>query len=135
MSERKDRIDDAVEAVRAAIDRGISIGGGYAFNLIRYVMNEATNADGYMKHKEGFTLVQGAIGQPFTQLCLNAGVEPEKRRDGLIEGKGYNVISDKLVDLEEYTIYDPTGVLIDSISNAVAVAKSVLSIECSIYNG
>ena len=129
MSERKDRIDDAVEAVRAAIDRGISIGGGYAFNKVSMSLldNHTT--------KHGHNLVAESIKQPFTQLCLNAGVEAEKRRDGLIKGKGYDVITDKLVDLEDYTIYDPTGVLIDSISNAVAVAKSVLSIECSIYNG
>jgi chaperonin GroEL len=148
MLERKDRIDDAVEAVKASIDRGISFGGGFTFitcntkeinNNFKYL--KSTSMDIYGDNKiiegtyEGKRLVYNAIIEPFNQLCINAGVDPKLRITGLFQGKGYNVITDDFQTLDKYEIYDPTGVLIDSLTNAVAVAKSILSIECSIYNG
>jgi chaperonin GroEL len=131
MKERKDRIDDAVEAVKAAIDRGISIGGGYTLiNCSKKYLGAPQ-----LNTAEGKRLVYNSIREPFNQLCVNAGFSSENRIQGVIDGKGYNVITDTFEDIINYEIYDPTGVLIDSLTNAIAVAKSILSIECSIYNG
>jgi hypothetical protein len=74
--------------------------------------------------------------QPFNQLCNNADVDDKYLLKELYSnsGLGYDVINNELVPLNEYKVYDSTGVLIDSLSNAIAVAKSILSVECSLYN-
>jgi chaperonin GroEL len=129
MKEKKDRIDDAVEAVKSAIDRGISIGGGHTFI---YIANKLSNDD----NNEGENILFGSLIQPFIQLCKNGDVDYDLRLKQLISNPslGYDVINDELTPLNEYKVYDSTGVLIDSLSNAVAVAKSILSVECSLYN-
>jgi len=128
MKERKDRIDDAVEAVKASIDRGISIGGGYALiHAHNEVRDEELNF--------GESLLYESLLEPFKQLCLNSDIQEEGIRQVITnKHKGYNVINNEFYSLDDYTVYDPTGVLIDSITNAVSVAKSILSIEKAIYN-
>lgn len=124
MNEKKDRIDDAVEAVKSAIERGVSIGGGYTF-LKCY--EEIGAPFGTTKE---YRQVMTCLLQPFSQLCNNAGVNPEPIQKQIItDNVGYDVISNNVVNLEEYKVYDPTGVLIDALSNAISVAKSILSIE------
>ena len=129
MKEKKDRIDDAVEAVKSAIDRGISIGGGHTFI---HIADKLSNDD----NNEGESILFGSLIQPFIQLCKNGDIDHNLRLNQLIVNPslGYDVINDELTPLNEYTVYDSTGVLIDSLSNAVAVAKSILSVECSLYN-
>jgi chaperonin GroEL len=129
MKEKKDRIDDAVEAVKSAIDRGISIGGGHTFI---HIANKLSNDD----NNEEENILFGSLIQPFIQLCKNGDVDYDLRLKQLISNPslGYDVINDELTPLNEYKVYDSTGVLIDSLSNAVAVAKSILSVECSLYN-
>jgi chaperonin GroEL len=129
MKEKKDRIDDAVEAVKSAIDRGISVGGGYTFINICNDLNNENN-------KEGEQVIINSLIQPFIQLCNNADSNSNEILTKLIfdSGVGYDVINNELVPLNNYNVYDPTGVLIDALSNAVAVAKSILSVECSLYN-
>lgn len=132
MSEKKDRIDDAVEAVKAAINRGVVIGGGYQMlkmqNWLRYVEFEHVM-------REGYNIVVESLSTPFEQLCVNAGRNPAEISKQLIMDEramnnvGYDAITDTIVPLDEYKVYDPASVLIDAISNAVAVAKSILSIE------
>ena len=127
MKERKDRIDDAVEAVKSAIDRGISVGGGYTFIKIHNSL--------HIPH-DGGKIVKNALLEPFKQLCTNADANYEGWLTIISNHKetGYDVIKNDVVPLNKYNVYDPTGVLIDSLSNAVAVAKSILSVECSLYN-
>jgi chaperonin GroEL len=129
MKEKKDRIDDAVEAVKSAIDRGISVGGGHTFISICNSLNN-------MENKEGEQIIINSLIQPFIQLCNNADSNSNELLTKLIlnSDMGYNVINNELIPLDEYNVYDPTGVLIDALSNAVAVAKSILSVECSLYN-
>lgn len=129
MKEKKDRIDDAVEAVKSAIDRGISVGGGHTFINICNELNNETN-------KEGEQVIINSLIQPFIQLCNNADSNSNEILTKLIfdSSVGYDVINNELVPLNNYNVYDPTGVLIDALSNAVAVAKSILSVECSLYN-
>ena len=129
MKEKKDRIDDAVEALRASIARGVSIGGGYRFLQTARILEEGTDPD------EGTILLSKALRAPFKQLCDNANVPVSVHASYLNEiskeksNKGFDVIENALIPLEEYQVYDPTGVLIDSLNNAVSVAKSILSIE------
>ena len=129
MKEKKDRIDDAVEAVKSAIDRGISVGGGHTFISICNSLNN-------MENKEGEQIIINSLIQPFIQLCNNADSNSNELLTKLVlnSDMGYNVINNELIPLDEYNVYDPTGVLIDALSNAVAVAKSILSVECSLYN-
>ena len=128
MNEKKDRIDDAAEAVKAAIDRGISIGGGYTFIKTAEELRKSHLGEGY-------SILVNSLLEPFEQLCKNSDINMEeiypKIRDNEL---GYNVITNEFYGLDDYTIYDPTGVLIDSLVNAVSVAKSILSIEKAIHN-
>jgi chaperonin GroEL len=128
MKEKKDRIEDAVEAVRSAIDRGVTVGGGYTFLEIAKTINAKSEPT------TGEFILAKSIVKPFEQLCNNSDVSPSDVSFNMDGTVGYDVIENKLIPLEEYKVYDPAGVLIDAISNAVAVAKSILSIECSIYN-
>jgi chaperonin GroEL len=129
MKEKKDRIDDAAEAVKAAIDRGISIGGGYTFvQCALELMNNGIN-------KPGYGLLLDSLLAPLRQLCKNSDLEYKEIFTGLQKGdKGYNVVSNRFYPIEDYNVFDPTGVLIDSITNATSVAKSILSIEKAIHN-
>ena len=128
MNEKKDRIDDAAEAVKAAIDRGISIGGGYTFIKTAEELRKSHLGEGY-------SILVDSLLEPIEQLCKNSDINMKeiypKIRDNEL---GYNVITNEFYGLDDYTIYDPTGVLIDSLVNAVSVAKSILSIEKALHN-
>jgi chaperonin GroEL len=129
MNEKKDRIEDAVEAVKAAIARGVVIGGG---SLYLNVWCHYMLTPDCVTYHEGFTPVINSLLQPFGMLCSNAGLEPNKIMQQMIDDrfcKGYDVRTNEFIPIEEYRVYDPAGVLIDAITNAVAVAKSILSIE------
>jgi chaperonin GroEL len=137
MKEKKDRIDDAVEAVRASIDRGISIGGCYTLaNCVKHLVELKDSKGNYLHVRPGYKLVLSALLEPLRQLLFNSDVYEEFKEvfDKLINKQGYNVISNSFYDLEDYTIYDPTGVLIDSLTNAISVSKSILSIERAVHN-
>jgi chaperonin GroEL len=124
MKEKKDRIEDAVEAVKAAIDRGVSIGGGYTFIKCYQDIIDRNLCN------ENELIIIKSILEPFNQLCYNADIPIDSTMEHIInENKGYDLISNKFYDIDDYKIYDPTGVLIDSLNNAIAVSKSILSIE------
>jgi len=134
MKERKDRIDDAVEAVMSSIDRGISIGGGYTFiQASKHLSKDVINFDSVTE------MLADSLVCPFIQLCVNAELS-KKTIQGVYDDiyndttHGFDVISESMSKLDKYNVYDPTGVLIDSLTNAVAVAKSILSIERIVYN-
>ena len=137
MKEKKDRIDDAVEAVRASIDRGISIGGCYTLvNCVKHMLELKDHKGKLLAERPGYNLVLNALLEPLRQLLVNSHVDDQFKEiyEELKSGKGYNVISNSFYDLDDYTIYDPTGVLIDSLTNAISVSKSILSIERAVYN-
>lgn len=130
MKELKDRLDDAVLAVYSAIKMGINIGGGYTFINCQNKLNKASN-------KKGYNLVLQALEMPFKQLIINADLinEYDKYKNSLLKNKAIDLRDGKIYDLRdnEYTVYDPTSVLIDSLSNAIAVSKSLLSVKNLIY--
>lgn len=124
MVETKDRIDDAVEAVRSAIEHGVCLGGGYTALKI--------NSEIRKEVKSPITnMMSEVLIEPFKQLCKNADIDNYKglRLQILSSSghKGYDLKDNTLYPIENYKIYDSAGVLIDSLKNAASVAKSILS--------
>ena len=139
MIERKDRIDDAVEALRAAVNGGICVGGGYTLNQVYNMLDETAFKHMLSKYDEEtqniiLTVLFFTVLEPVRQLCKNSDFDFNVVLNNLNESKGYNAISNSFHELDEYEIYDPARVLVDSFSNACAVAKSILSIKRSLYN-
>jgi chaperonin GroEL len=140
MKETKDRVEDAVNAVNAAIDEGIVIGGGTAllkcsFNLKIKGKNKDENI--------GIDIVKEAIQVPFKQILINAGLEPMYYVNRLFEmyrnpntkvtlNKGFDVSEDKLVDMFEKGIIDPVKVTKTALLNASSIASLFLTTECVI---
>jgi len=133
MNERRDRIEDAVEAVKAAIVRGIAVGGGYTFLKCHHLIYDELIDRVDTKYEKGVESVLESITEPFSQMCYNADIDYERQckyATSIVQDEGVlDLFSDDLVSLSEYKVYDPAGVLIDSLTNAVSVAKSILSIE------
>jgi len=123
MKEKRDRIVDAVNALTVAYKDGVVLGGGTAL----------LNAAKRMKIKnEGQTVIQNSIQYPFQQILLNAGYSKEQIEElkTKVKGKkGFDVIKDKIVDLDKSGILDPVGVTISALRNALSVAIVFLSTE------
>jgi len=134
--EKRDRVDDAVLATRAAIDDGILPGGGSALLNISWGAIEAdpNNADQMVAEQ----IVMSALKMPFNQILINAGLDPEPISDELYEIKnhrfGYDVNDDKVVDMIKSGIIDPAKVTKTALKNAVSVATTILSCETGISN-
>lgn len=137
MKEKKDRVDDALHATRAAVEEGIVPGGGTA--LIRALVkcqdggccDLAANED----EKTGMGIVSRAIEAPLRQLAANAGREGALIVDKvkLAEGNtGYNVATDVYEDLIEAGVVDPTKVTRSALQNAGSIAGLLLTTECLI---
>lgn len=129
MLETKDRIDDAVEAVKAAIREGVCIGGGHTvLNITKTVRSSVQN------NRAVSDMFCSVLEAPFYQLCLNSDIDGESMRKNIQGGGvGLDVTVNRLIPLSTYKIYDPASVLIDSLRNSLAVAKSILSIERTFY--
>jgi chaperonin GroEL len=132
MKELKDRLDDAVLAVSSAIKMGINIGGGFTFVNCQNKLSKQNN-------KKGYNLILNSLEIPFKQLLINADLinDYDEYKTALHKNKAVDLRDGKIYNLNNnnYTVYDPTSVLIDSISNAVAVSKSLLSVKNLIYEG
>ena len=133
MKEKKDRVDDALHATRAAVEEGIVPGGGVA--LLRAAKALETHIAGMPdgEEKNGARIVRRAIEEPLRQLCLNAGVEGSLvvqevlRRKG---SEGYNVVTGAYEDLVKAGVVDPTKVTRTALQNATSVAGLLLTTEC-----
>jgi len=135
LKEKKDRVDDALHATRAAVEEGIVAGGGVA--LLRTVKA----IDGLIKalegdEKIGAQIVRRAIEEPLRTLCFNAGVEGSLIvQEVLLKHKGnhgYNVATGEYQDLVSAGVVDPTKVTRTAITNAASVAGLLLTTECLI---
>ena len=135
MNEKKDRVDDALNATKAAIEEGIVPGGGVALLYARETIKNPKEI--------GPSIVYKACGKPFEQILVNAGHESVRaqmlgRYDLLESGndhwEGYNVKDDKVVNMKEAGIIDPTKVTRIALENAAAVAGTVLLTECIVVN-
>jgi chaperonin GroEL len=133
MKETKDRVDDALNATKAAIEEGIVPGGGTALLYAK---------DSIKGNDIGAEIVKQACSQPFTQILMNAGwdeVDGRIMADNLINtGKnawtGFNIKTMKKVDMKEAGIIDPAKVTRTALENAASVAGTILLTECTVVD-
>ena len=123
LKEKKDRVEDAIYAVKAALQEGIVPGGGIA------LLNASNNIN---FNNIGEKILATAIQAPFKTIMANAGIENYDTPAEL--GVGYNVISGKLVDMVDSGIVDPVLVTKTALKNAVSVATTIFSADCVINN-
>ena len=143
MKEKKDRVDDALHATRAALDEGIVAGGGVALLEARNkFLSPIDNLDLYEgDEKIGSDILLNAIEKPFIQILLNAGIDKYHNILSTVEGgldaspgMGYNIQTGKYVDMIKEGIIDPTKVTRTALENAVSVAGTMLITECTIVD-
>ena len=135
LKEKKDRVDDALHATRAAVEEGIVPGGGVALlrtvKAIDSVINSLVGDE-----KIGAQIVRKAIEEPLRTLCFNAGVEGSLIvQEVMLKHKGaegYNVATGAYEDLIKAGVVDPTKVTRTAIINAASVAGLLLTTECLI---
>jgi len=134
MKEKKDRVEDALNATRAAVEEGIVVGGGSA------LLHAGKSLDGFKAGSEeeefGVRIVRRAIEEPLRQISFNAGLEGSvvvnevrQKNDG---SWGYNAREDKYENLVAVGIIDPTKVTRSALQNAASVAGLMLTTETMI---
>ncbi len=133
MKEKKDRVDDALHATRAAVEEGIVAGGGVA--LVRAIasLNDLSGANA--DENTGIKIVKRAIEEPLRQIVANAGGEGSVIVAKVAEGTadfGYNAKTDEYVNMLEAGIIDPTKVTRVALENAASVSGMLLTTECVI---
>lgn len=134
LKEKKDRVDDALHATRAAVEEGIVPGGGVALlrtiSAIETVVNELEGDE-----KTGALIVRKAVEEPLRTLCENAGVEGSLVVREVLQSKGatgYNVATGNYQDLVAAGVVDPTKVTRTALLNATSVAGLLLTTEALI---
>jgi len=132
MKEKKMRVEDALHATRAAVEEGISAGGGVA--LLRCARAiDAVKLEG--EEAIGVKIVRRSIEEPLRQLCQNAGIEGSLIVQHVLTKKGnegFNVATGQYEDLMKAGVVDPTKVTRSALQNAASVASLLLSTECMI---
>jgi chaperonin GroEL len=135
MKEKKDRVDDALHATRAAVEEGIVAGGGVA--LIRCLHLLETLKGDTDDETVGIQIIKRAIEEPLRQICINAGVEGsvviKEVRNGLTDF-GYNARTGEYVNMIASGIIDPTKVTRVALQNAASVASMIMTTECALVN-
>lgn len=133
MKEKKDRVEDALNATRAAVEEGIVPGGGTAFIRVAKVLGDIKPADD--DELAGVNIIRRAIEEPLRQIAHNAGFEGsvvvEKVRAGK-DGFGFNAASGEYEDLIKAGVIDPKKVTRTALQNAASVASLLLTTECAI---
>jgi chaperonin GroEL len=131
MKEKKDRVDDALSATRAAVEEGIVPGGGVAY--IRAIEALKTLKGDNDDENTGIAIIARAIEEPLRMIVENAGVEGSIVIQKVKEGKadfGYNARTDKYEHLYKAGVIDPTKVTRIALENAASVAGMFLTTEC-----
>ena len=131
MKEKKDRVDDALHATRAAVEEGIVPGGGVA--LVRSIASLDSLKGENPDEITGIKIVKRAIEEPLRQIVANAGGEGSVIVAKVEEGKGdfgYNAKNDEYVNMFEAGIIDPTKVVRVALENAASVSGMLLTTEC-----
>tara|TARA_R110000782_G_scaffold44732_1_gene99827 strand:+ start:1683 stop:3311 length:1629 start_codon:yes stop_codon:yes gene_type:complete len=136
MREKKDRVDDALQATKAAIEEGIIPGGGVALLRSSHKVTCSTdNSD----QKIGCNIMHNALRKPFEQILINAGVQDVHGIEYRVKGRsntytGYNIKTGKFEDFLEVGIIDPTKVTRCALENAASIAGTILLTECTVVN-
>ena len=131
MKEKKDRVDDALHATRAAVQEGVVVGGGVAFVRAAAALDslKGENED----QDTGINIIRIAIEAPLRTIVSNAGGEPSVVVNKIRENKGnygYNARTDKYEDLFKAGVIDPTKVTRLALENAASIAALLLTTEC-----
>ena len=131
MKEKKDRVDDALQATKAAMEEGVVEGGGIA--LLRTIKEVAKLDLGNEAEQNGVDVILSALESPFRQILINGGWDVE---DGLghLDGKGFNAKDGTYVNMFEEGIIDPKKVTRTAIQNASSVVGMILTTECMIVD-
>ena len=132
MKEKKLRIEDALNATKAAVEEGIVPGGGTAFaNILPNVAKLLDETEG--DEKTGVAIVVKALEEPIRQIAFNAGKDGSVILDKILNsgkaGYGYDAYNDTFVDMMEAGIVDPTKVSRSALQNAASVASMILTTE------
>lgn len=130
MRERKDRVEDAVAATKAAIEEGVVLGGGLTYFNASKALSDIKDKDDAIQ--EGILLVQKALLQPFYQIVINAGFEPSELTSQLTDKIGFDANTENFVDMYKSGIIDPAKAAKIALQNAISVASLFLSIQCII---
>ncbi|HAE43133.1 MAG TPA: chaperonin GroEL [Clostridiales bacterium] len=134
MKEKKLRIEDALNATRAAVEEGIVPGGGVALvNTIKAVEHVANALEG--DARTGALIIMRALEEPLRQIAINAGLEGsvivDKVKNGAV-GEGFDVLSGKYVNMMHAGIVDPAKVTRSALQNAASVSAMVLTTEAAV---
>ena len=135
LGEKKDRIDDALSATKAAAEEGVVSGGGIALLNAQKVLLELKGAN--EDQNIGISIIRKAIGEPIKQILYNAGLETSgiyHEINSQKDGFGYDVKEDKIVNMIKAGIIDPKKVTRVALENANSVAGMILTVECVITN-
>ena len=128
MIEKKHRIEDALEAVRAAQEAGIVAGGGVT--LLRACQSLCVTTTGVKDHGAGATIVKEACYEPIRQMALNAGTSTDLIVEEVLKAKdgfGWNFREDILTNLLEDGIIDPVKVTLSALKNAASCAGTLIT--------
>ncbi|HGI8324869.1 TPA: chaperonin GroEL [Neisseria meningitidis] len=133
MKEKKDRVEDALHATRAAVEEGVVAGGGVALLCARAALENlhTGNAD----QDAGVQIVLRAVESPLRQIVANAGGEPSVVVNKVLEGKGnygYNAGSGEYGDMIEMGVLDPAKVTRSALQHAASIAGLMLTTDCMI---
>ncbi|MEX3898537.1 chaperonin GroEL [Paraburkholderia sp. BR10954] len=134
VKEKKDRVDDALHATRAAVEEGIVPGGGVALIRVKQAIAalQGANAD----QNAGINIVRRALEEPLRQIVANAGEEPSVIVARVAEGSGnygYNAATGEYGDLVETGVVDPTKVTRTALQNAASVASLLLTTDATVH--
>ncbi|MGB4609163.1 MAG: chaperonin GroEL [Saccharofermentanales bacterium] len=136
MKERKLRIEDALAATRAAVEEGVIAGGGTAYiDAMEKVQKILDEAEGDVR--TGVSIVLKALEEPVRQIAANAGYDGSviaERVKNSDRGKGFDVLSEEIVDMNEVGIVDPAKVTRSALQNAASIASTMLTTEAIVAN-
>jgi chaperonin GroEL len=130
MKEKKHRVEDALQATRAALEEGIVTGGGVA--LLRAAQAVSANGDLEDDEKTGVRIVVRALEEPLRQIAENAGLEGSVVVNDVRKakaGQGLNAATNEIVDLVAAGVIDPAMVTRSALQNAASIAKNILTTE------
>ena len=134
VKERKDRVDDALNATRAAVEEGIVAGGGLALIKAASALDKVKTANA--DQKAGVDIVRRALETPIRSIANNAGVDGSvivgKIKEGKSASEGYDAQTDKFVDMFKAGIIDPTKVVRTSLQNAASIAGVLITTEAMV---
>ena len=134
VKERKDRVDDALNATRAAVEEGIVAGGGLSLLKAAGALDKVKTANA--DQKAGVDIVRRALETPIRTIANNAGVDGSvivgKLKEGKSSAEGYDAQSDKFVDMFKAGIIDPTKVVRTSLQNAASIAGVLITTEAMV---